>query len=597
MMQHAILEYLANALWQVPLLATAAWLVVRITQPRAAIQYWIWIAVLVAAVSFPAARVNATPANPLADAPLTRAAIAASPQTTTPVNRSQHRAFWPALPSAIQPIHLGPRTTRAIVALYGFAILFSLYRLTFSFYAARRLVRDARATTLPADVSSDLIALADAHHILIPSVRESSQLIGPVAIGTTLPSILLPENFFSHSAPEIKAALWHEMAHLRRRDYLVNLLCRIISVPIDWHPATHAMHQRIRSSRELACDAMAAGELQSPTDYATCLVGLAQSMLPDSRHPRTHSALGLFDNNKFEERIMQLIATKSPRSTRSRIVRTALAAAILSVAFAATTLFHVTPTWAQESQQSAATAQVPPTPPTPPSPPSPSAEPPAPPAAPAPPTPPQEPVVTSDSESAATPVIEADSGNGAYTHTWTGANGRKYSFANDDPAEPTAQQKQKIEQQVGDAEQKVHAMQGQLDKLNTDEMQKTLSQVHSQLAAIDTAKMQAEIEAANHAMEAAQKIDMVKMQAEVDKAMKLSKAEIAKQMAEVQREMEKLKSGEMQRSMEEAQKAMDDAQKAMQQEHDAIKDGADKNAAPLAAPTPDNPAPNPVTQM
>ena len=53
MMEQALLEYVINALWQVPLLAGGAWLLLRMVRPSPLVQHHVWLAVLGLAVLLP----------------------------------------------------------------------------------------------------------------------------------------------------------------------------------------------------------------------------------------------------------------------------------------------------------------------------------------------------------------------------------------------------------------------------------------------------------------------------------------------------------------------------------------------------------------
>lgn len=61
----------------------------------------------------------------------------------------------------------------------------------------------------------------------------------------------------------------------RRRDYLMSLICQVSALPVAWHPVVYGLHQRIRRTREMVCDAMAAREMRSETTYARCLITLS----------------------------------------------------------------------------------------------------------------------------------------------------------------------------------------------------------------------------------------------------------------------------------------------------------------------------------
>jgi hypothetical protein len=169
-------------------------------------------------------------------------------------------------------------------------------------------------------------------------------------LGVTRPVLLFPEGFEQFTEEEIGAALCHELAHIKRRDYLMNAVCQLAALPVAWHPVLHAVQQRIRMTREMVCDAMAAEEMESEIGYAKCLLALAQSML-GSRGKTAHPQfLGLFSHNTLEERVMELMETTTV-SMRAKLARIMGGAAVMLASFFVAATFHVTPTMA-ESQAS-----------------------------------------------------------------------------------------------------------------------------------------------------------------------------------------------------------------------------------------------------
>jgi beta-lactamase regulating signal transducer with metallopeptidase domain len=88
---------------------------------------------------------------------------------------------------------------------------------------------------------------------------ESALAQGPAVIGWLRPVILLPASALSGlSAQELRAILAHELAHIRRYDYLVNLLQCLAETLLFYHPAVWWVSARIRQERENACDDIAA---------------------------------------------------------------------------------------------------------------------------------------------------------------------------------------------------------------------------------------------------------------------------------------------------------------------------------------------------
>src|SRR5262249_39196133 len=79
-----------------------------------------------------------------------------------------------------------------------------------------------------------------------------SALVGmPVVIGWLRPVILVPAGVFAGLTPDqIDAILAHELAHIRRGDYLVNALQRVVEIVLFYHPAVWWVSACIRRERE-----------------------------------------------------------------------------------------------------------------------------------------------------------------------------------------------------------------------------------------------------------------------------------------------------------------------------------------------------------
>jgi hypothetical protein len=165
-------------------------------------------------------------------------------------------------------------------------------------------------------------------------------------VGAVSPVLLLPEGFAQFTADEVEAALCHELAHIKRHDYLMNVACRVAALPLVWHPVVYEVQQRIRLTREMVCDAMAAQEMKSQIGYAKCLLALAHSMLGASRVSGQAQSVGLFSNNAVEERVMRLMETTT-MSVKAGVARAASGAVVMIAAVATAAMFHVTPTMAE----------------------------------------------------------------------------------------------------------------------------------------------------------------------------------------------------------------------------------------------------------
>lgn len=107
------------------------------------------------------------------------------------------------------------------------------------------------------------------------SIAISNEIISPCIAGVLRPVILLPACITGLSAEEITAILSHELAHIRRFDWLVNIFQMIIESLLFFNPAVWWVSRQIRLEREAACDQYAVKACASSHDYAELLVKFA----------------------------------------------------------------------------------------------------------------------------------------------------------------------------------------------------------------------------------------------------------------------------------------------------------------------------------
>jgi|GEM_PF-3500743 len=106
-------------------------------------------------------------------------------------------------------------------------------------------------------------------------LRESARVLGPLTVGFFKPAILLPVGFMAGVTPaHLEAILLHELAHIRRWDYAVNLLVAALTALLFYHPVVWWLDRRARLARELCCDALAAERYGDACAYAQALAQL-----------------------------------------------------------------------------------------------------------------------------------------------------------------------------------------------------------------------------------------------------------------------------------------------------------------------------------
>lgn len=74
----------------------------------------------------------------------------------------------------------------------------------------------------------------------------------PITAGVLNPLIILPTQLLSEADEEVLlSAIGHELVHVARRDYLLNLIYELIYLPVSFHPAAAVLRRRIKQTRAL----------------------------------------------------------------------------------------------------------------------------------------------------------------------------------------------------------------------------------------------------------------------------------------------------------------------------------------------------------
>jgi beta-lactamase regulating signal transducer with metallopeptidase domain len=309
-----VATFILNAIWQITAIAALAFLCTKLLhRAPSRFAHGVWIAALGACLLIPTATVvfqhrEATGrASELA--PIAQPEPAAEPSA---------RAIPVSFHSLSRSVSFSPRILYALLWVYGIVLLFHVARLAWFGYQTRRVCQLA----YPYPLSPALARIVEhcVRSFSLPCVSVlCTQLSGPATLGFRRPLLLLPETFFLDAIPEddLSSAISHELAHVLRRDFLFNLLYEIASLPVRFHPCATLILSRIAQTRELACDEIAVQVLPTTRRYATSLLHIAQSMFagPDSNY-----ALGLFDTNTLEDRIMNILKNNDTRKT-ARAVR------------------------------------------------------------------------------------------------------------------------------------------------------------------------------------------------------------------------------------------------------------------------------------
>jgi TonB family protein len=108
-------------------------------------------------------------------------------------------------------------------------------------------------------------------------VLQSLRVEVPTVIGWLKPVILLPVSALIRLDPEqVEMVLAHELGHIRRYDYIVNLFQVFLETVLFYHPVVRWMSKKIRQERENCCDDLVIATCGKPVVYAKALANLEE---------------------------------------------------------------------------------------------------------------------------------------------------------------------------------------------------------------------------------------------------------------------------------------------------------------------------------
>ncbi len=294
-----ILNFILNSCWQIAVIfaitALAAWL---LRNGPARYRHALWIVALTASLVAP--MLTATRFVP---AWVSNVSVSA-PSRPIPVSAED-----------LVVDHIGsPRRKTVITSTSSVLILSFAYILLICGRAIRlarfwrrkeKLRRSATRTGLAPEI--ELVAqrcrsLLNVKHAPVTSSLEARV---PYTIGAARPLIVLPHVFCSGAdEARLLSVIGHEMAHVKRRDFLTNLLCELVALPIWFHPLTFVIKRQIERARELACDELVTKHVLAPKVYARSLLWAADV---SRQYSSQVFMLSIFDGKILEERIVKLM--------------------------------------------------------------------------------------------------------------------------------------------------------------------------------------------------------------------------------------------------------------------------------------------------
>jgi beta-lactamase regulating signal transducer with metallopeptidase domain len=198
---------------------------------------------------------------------------------------TQATAAWIPLlsPSHGSPGWLWP-TARSFISealpygssLYLLALAGLLVRYSGHYRQSRKLTRQG-LSKLPSEFRVFVAATSRQMGIGVPVSAWLSSLVDvPLTLGCLKPIILLPVAMISHLTPQqVEAILVHELAHIRRKDYLVHLVATILEGLFFFNPFSRLLIDQLKKEREHCCDDLVLQFRYDPHSYVSALLSLA----------------------------------------------------------------------------------------------------------------------------------------------------------------------------------------------------------------------------------------------------------------------------------------------------------------------------------
>src|ERR1700752_1711958 len=333
-----LLTCLLNAFWQVALIAALAsfgsWL---LRKSSARYQHLLWVCALCLAFLVPALTSSQTLFDTLTP---TNSAVPFVTESITPFSQEavpNLSGTTTALPSTFL---LNPIVGFLLLAFYFGFLLYRLFKLVQAWETTLKIKHNA-VEVEPDDLVAAVINRCELEfgtRTGAVRVYRSQTLPVPVTIGLTRPIIILPESLLREGNGDLlTSARCHELIHVARRDYLLNLLYEILFVLLSFHPAAALLRRRFKQTRELCCDQPVAERILNAEVYARSLVRLAGSA-PPLRRLSVTTTVGIADADILEARIMSLLR-KPELNTRWKKLLLVAVAFLLVVPCAAAATF------------------------------------------------------------------------------------------------------------------------------------------------------------------------------------------------------------------------------------------------------------------
>ena len=232
-------------------------------------------------------------------------------------------AVWGTSPAALPSVGLDgvlarvsrPWVLSLVVGVWLLGVAVMSLRLAGSWAWLQWLRR--RPETIPAEDGLQLRLLRLCQRMNLASnirILLCEKVPGPTVMGWLRPVVLLPPAaLLGLPLEQLELILAHEVAHILRHDFAINLIQSCVEVLLFYHPAVWWVSAKIRQERELCCDDMAVRTTGDALDYAAALTRLEALCRPPDSPRQAAQALAMgATGGSFMLRIRRLVSPIAP---------------------------------------------------------------------------------------------------------------------------------------------------------------------------------------------------------------------------------------------------------------------------------------------
>jgi len=204
-----------------------------------------------------------------------------------------------------------PPAVALVAWIWAAGTAFALGRLLLGLVLAFRTVQRARPVD---DTWSSLLHEAASSIGVGRTVRllESDGVAVPIVWSAWRPTVLVPPEAYAWPNDRKRALLMHELAHVARHDWLVQLLAGVIRALYWPHPLAWWAMRRLRRDAERASDDRVVAAGVPAADLADHLLAVARALHDGSPRPLT-AATAAADRSNLHERVLALLDAQTPR--------------------------------------------------------------------------------------------------------------------------------------------------------------------------------------------------------------------------------------------------------------------------------------------